>query len=74
VEKSAVVVLQPIRPGDELRFFYPSTEWEMHEPFACHCRAARCVGTVRGARFLRADEFPPGPIAPHIRRLLAERG
>ncbi|KAI0343117.1 hypothetical protein BDW22DRAFT_1356694 [Trametopsis cervina] len=28
-----------IAEGDEITFFYPSTEWEMSQPFACHCGA-----------------------------------
>lgn len=41
-----------IAAGEELTFFYPSTEWEMAEPFACLCGDAGCVGTVAGAKFL----------------------
>ncbi|KAJ9652388.1 hypothetical protein H2198_008357 [Neophaeococcomyces mojaviensis] len=36
--------------GDELNFFYPSTEWEMDKHFACLCGAGNeCLGTLRGA-------------------------
>lgn len=47
--------LKDIQAGDELTFFYPSTEWEMGEPFACHCGAHDCLREIRGAAFL-SDE------------------
>ena len=30
--------LKDIKAGDELRFFYPATEWEMAQPFSCICQ------------------------------------
>ena len=36
-------------PGDELTFFYPSTEWEMVHPFQCECGAADCLKWITGA-------------------------
>ena len=27
-----LICLQPLQPGDEMTFFYPSTEWEMTQP------------------------------------------
>lgn len=44
-----LVSLRPIEKGDELRFFYPSTEWIMEEPFDCQCRTAKCLGQIKGA-------------------------
>ncbi|MGP1383383.1 MAG: SET domain-containing protein [Thainema sp.] len=42
--------VRPIRPGEDLTFFYPSTEWEMAQPFNCLCGAASCLGTISGAK------------------------
>lgn len=70
VERWVLVTLAPVRAGDELRFFYPSTEWEMQEPFDCRCGAANCLGRIRGARWLRPEQFPAGPVAPHVRARL----
>lgn len=28
-----------IKAGDDITFFYPSTEWEMAQPFDCACGA-----------------------------------
>jgi hypothetical protein len=44
--------LRDLAPGDELTFFYPSTEWEMAEPFDCLCGAVGCLGTIVGAKDL----------------------
>jgi hypothetical protein len=61
-----VFALRDLMPGDAVTFDYNTTEWEMAEPFACHCRASWCVGTVRGARHLSpaqrtrvADQLSP---------------
>ncbi|MBL0358703.1 MAG: SET domain-containing protein-lysine N-methyltransferase [Chitinophagaceae bacterium] len=44
-----LICLQPIKPGDEMRFFYPSTEWEMSQPFICNCGSANCLQLINGA-------------------------
>lgn len=44
--------LTTIKPGTELTFFYPSTEWDMQQPFSCTCDCADCLGEIRGAAHL----------------------
>lgn len=44
--------IKSIEIGDELTFFYPSTEWEMQQPFACTCGYKNCLQQIRGAKFL----------------------
>ncbi len=51
-----VVALRDISAGEELTFFYPSTEWLMAQPFQCLCGTVMCIGEVRGAAHL-ADEI-----------------
>lgn len=34
-----VRALRRIETGGSVTFFYPSTEWDMDQPFACECRA-----------------------------------
>jgi hypothetical protein len=46
------IALQNIEPGDELTFFYPSTEWNMQQPFSCNCNYHNCLGTISGASYL----------------------
>ncbi len=50
-----VIALRDIAPGDGVTFDYNTTEYDMAEPFACHCGSARCVGMVRGARHLSPE-------------------
>ncbi|MGB3292457.1 MAG: SET domain-containing protein-lysine N-methyltransferase [Phormidesmis sp.] len=42
--------IRDIAPGEDLTFFYPSTEWEMAEPFACLCGDTNCLKTISGAK------------------------
>lgn len=50
-----LTALQSIAPGDEFTFFYPSTEWDMAEPFNCLCGTAQCLGVIKGAKNIAAD-------------------
>lgn len=47
-----VIAVRDIAMGDGVTFDYNTTEYDMAEPFLCHCGSARCVGMVRGARHL----------------------
>jgi len=44
--------LQDLTKGDELTFFYPSTEWDMAQPFVCNCGNATCLQLINGASHL----------------------
>lgn len=50
-----LVCLQPIEPGTEMTFFYPSTEWEMNQPFLCQCGTPNCLQIIQGASFLSTE-------------------
>jgi len=52
------ICLREINKGDELFYFYPSTEWEMAEPFQCLCGSANCLGRIAGASYLSKDVIP----------------
>jgi hypothetical protein len=47
--------LKDLEEGDEITFFYPSTEWEMAQPFTCHCGSPECLHTINGASKIPAD-------------------
>lgn len=47
--KMELITLRDISEGEELCFFYPSTEWEMAQPFHCHCGSKKCLHIIRGA-------------------------
>jgi hypothetical protein len=52
VDRGELVCVRAIAAGDELRYFYPSTEWSMVEPFACQCGSPRCLVHITGASAL----------------------
>jgi hypothetical protein len=54
-ENLSVIAARAISVGEELTFFYPSTEWEMARPFICLCKTPGCLGLVAGAKFLPLD-------------------
>jgi hypothetical protein len=65
--------LRDIEPGDELRVFYPATEWEMVESFECQCQAAGCIGLITGAAHLPARTLEPHVLSRTVRALLLRR-
>lgn len=72
VERRLIIALRPIAAGDEITFFYPSTEWVMASPFACHCESARCLRRIAGASEVPASALRGRPLAPHVVRLLGQ--
>lgn len=69
VDTSALEVraARDIAAGEELTFFYPSTEWEMDRPFICLCGAPQCIRLVAGAKYLSIDTLSRYFINRHIR-------
>ncbi len=59
-----------IAKGEELSFFYPSTEWEMAAPFICLCGSSNCIHVVAGARFLPFSTLEHHYLNKHIRELI----
>ena len=49
VDQMVIRAIKNIETGEELKFFYPSTEWEMDQPFICNCGSAQCLGLISGA-------------------------
>src|SRR6188768_1385916 len=50
-----VVAVKRIEEGDEMTFFYPSTEWDMAQPFTCFCGSSKCLGEIKGAAHIRPE-------------------
>ncbi|CAI5498550.1 unnamed protein product [Closterium sp. Naga37s-1] len=65
-----VRALQAIPVGAELTFFYPSSEWEMQQPFTCWCGSDKCVRLVAGAKFLTVDKLSQYFVNAHIRDIV----
>jgi len=71
-ERMFVIARKHITAGDELTFFYPSTEWEMAAPFICLCGATNCIHVVAGARFLPLSTLERHYLNRHIRELMID--
>ena len=52
-----LIAIHPIKSGDELTFFYPSTEWQLDEPFDCNCDSPECLERISGAVHLTNDQL-----------------
>tara|TARA_R110002072_G_scaffold25443_6_gene85076 strand:+ start:5138 stop:5668 length:531 start_codon:yes stop_codon:yes gene_type:complete len=63
-----LIAVRAIAVGDEVSFHYAATEYEMAEPFTCHCGASTCVGTLQGYRYLsKLQRQRIAPFAqPHV--------
>ncbi|KAK2604592.1 hypothetical protein N8I77_007506 [Diaporthe amygdali] len=64
---------QGLKPGDELTFFYPSTEWDMAQPFDCFCGSAACRGKIAGAKDMAPKQLEGLWLNGHIRELKDEQ-
>lgn len=69
-ENLKMVARRDIDVGEELSFFYPSTEWEMDAPFICLCGASNCIHVVAGARFLPLSTLENHYLNTHIREMM----
>jgi hypothetical protein len=63
-----IVCLRDIKPGDELTYFYPSTEWEMAQPFQCLCGCKNCLGYIGGASYLSQEVLSGYRLSDFIRQ------
>jgi hypothetical protein len=68
-----VRAIRRIEPGDEIVYFYPSTEWSMAEPFQCCCKSPKCLIRIQGAACLPPDLLAEYEVSEHIALLLAQR-
>lgn len=68
-----VVEKRALKAGDDITYFYPSTEWDMQQPFQCNCGSAKCIGLVSGAKDLDDVALKQQYMNPHIVRLMSKR-
>jgi hypothetical protein len=73
VDQMVVTAVAPIQPGDEIVYFYPSTETSMKQPFFCGCHSAHCLGFIEGADHLPVEVLERYELADHVRSLLLLR-
>ncbi|UNI22412.1 hypothetical protein JDV02_008303 [Purpureocillium takamizusanense] len=67
---------RPLGVGDALTFFYPSTEWDMVQPFSCECGAGDgvCLKRVAGASAIDPEVLlARWWLNEHVRALATEK-
>jgi hypothetical protein len=68
-----IVALKPIAEGDEMTFFYPSTEWDMAQPFTCFCGCSNCLGEIKGAAHIDPEILGNYKLTRFIQQQLHDR-
>ena len=68
-----LICLQPMQPGDEFTFFYPSTEWEMAQPFVCNCGNMGCLQLINGASHLSVATLSKYKLTDFIRQQVRQK-
>ncbi len=63
-----LVCLSALQPGDEFTFFYPSTEWEMAQPFVCNCGSTGCLQLINGASHLSVETLSKYKLTDFIKQ------
>ena len=69
--RKEAIVLKPIEVGEEITFFYPSTEWSMNRAFDCFCNSEHCLGKIQGSKFLSPNILADYKLSNHIRRSIS---
>lgn len=65
---------RPLRAGDALTFFYPSSEWHMVQPFSCECGAGdKCLGFIAGSSKVDLSVLAHYWLNEHIREMADEK-
>jgi hypothetical protein len=67
------VALKNIKPGDEFTFFYPSTEWDMAQPFECLCGTPSCLNMISGASHMDREKLNSYRLTTFIQQQLANK-
>ena len=70
VTKMEVRAIASIPKGSAVTFFYPSTEWDMAQPFKCLCGAKQCLGFIQGAKHVPRQVLRRYYLNQHIKQFL----
>ncbi len=54
--ESCLRARRPILSGEEITCNYFTTDYELHEKFACKCESPKCKGEIEGFKYLGKDE------------------
>lgn len=72
VDQFQLIALRFIEEGEELTFFYPSTEWDMIQPFTCLCGESNCLHEIKGAKYLSLNQLGTYRLSSFIQQKLKE--
>ena len=64
------VAVKDIAVGDELTFFYPSSEWDMTQQFTCTCGSKNCLQIIKGAAYLSKEVLSKYKLTDFIQSML----
>ena len=70
--KMQLTCIRDIDAGDEITFFYPSSEWEMTQSFSCHCGSKACLGHIDGAYYLSLATLQKYRLTDYIKRKIKQ--
>lgn len=71
--KMQFISINKIEPGDELTFFYPSTEWKMAQGFACRCAKPGCLSLIQGASQMSKEVLAGYRLSDFIAKKIAHK-
>lgn len=67
-----LIAINNIKDGEEFRFFYPSSEWDMEQEFECNCSSKNCIGTIKGAKYLSESQRKTYRFTEYIKQKFSE--
>lgn len=68
-----VTAKRKIAVGEELTFFYPSTEWSMAQGFTCLCQSKKCLGYIQGAAYLSLNTLTSYKFSRYIQQRIEKQ-
>ena len=66
LKRKELICLRSIKYGEELGFFYPSTEWKLKQKFKCCCLDTNCLGEIGGAVYLSKNVLAKYRLSDYI--------
>lgn len=72
VDAGVLRCVRDIKKGEQLIYFYPSTEWQMIQPFDCSCGSPKCLGYIQGAHAIDPELIQRYHLSAYIQSQLKE--
>ncbi len=67
VDHRILCCVRDVKKGEQLTYFYPSTEWQMIQPFDCGCGSSKCLGYIQGAQAIAAEVINTYDLSVYIK-------